>query len=145
MRKYLSSGSKGVWLFILVLVALLVLGLSILPEIIRRGYALPDITARGFPSLGTPIGLYLLSLVTLAMFVGVVISLIAERFERLMVILFVAFRIATVAWEYQLGRHSLWYLASTVFLHLLVGGLVIGFLSRRPRTQPVNDTDEHGN
>lgn len=133
MRKYLSSGSKWVWLFVLVLVALISLGLSILPEVFRRGYALPDITARGFPALGTPVGLYLLNLATLALFVGVLISLALERYERLMVILFVAFRLASVSWNYQLGRHSLWYLGWMVLSHVLVGGLVLAFLSRRPR------------
>jgi len=132
MRKYFSSEPKWIWLFIVVLAGLLALGLAILPEVFRRGYALPDITRRGFPAPGTPIGLYILTLITLALFIGVLISLAIERFERLMVILFIAFRLGAVAWEYQLGRHSLWYLAGSVFAHLLVGGLVLLFLSRHP-------------
>lgn len=132
MRKYFTSGSKWVGLFVLVIVGLLGLGLAILPEVFRRGYALPDVTWRGFPFPGVPIGLYILTLVALALFVGVLISLAIERFERLMVILFIASRLGAAAWEYQLGRHSLWYLAGSVFAHLLVGSLALIFLSHHP-------------
>jgi hypothetical protein len=41
----------------------------------------------------------------------------------------VGFRIGETAWEYELGRHSLWYLAVSVFAHLVVGSLVLLFLS----------------
>ncbi len=123
MRKFLQSGSKWIWLFVMVLVSLLALGLVILPEVLKHDYAAP----------GTPAGLYIMSLLTLALFVGVLISLAVERFERLMITLFVAFRIGEVAWEYQLGRHSLWYLAGSVVIHLLVGGLVIVFLTSHPK------------
>ncbi len=119
MRKFLTSGSKWVWVFILMLVGLLVLGVVILPEVLKRDYAAPN----------TPAGLYIMSLITLALFMGLLISLAVERFERLMVILFVGFRIGETAWEYQLGRHSLWYLTVSVLLHLVIGSLVLIFLS----------------
>lgn len=119
MRNFLTSGSKWVWLFVLVLVSLLALGVAILPEVLKHDYAAPR----------TPAGLYIMSLITLALFVGVIISLALERFERPMVIFFVAFRIGEVAWEYELGRHSLWYLAMSVLIHLVVGGGVLLFLS----------------
>jgi hypothetical protein len=90
-----------------------------LPEVLKHDYAAP----------GTPAGLYIMSLITLGLFVGVLVSLAIERFERVMVILFVGFRIGETAWEYQLGRHSLWYLAFSVAAHLLVGSLVLLFLS----------------
>lgn len=121
MRKMLSGGSRLVWLFVLVMVALLALGLAILPEVFKRTAARP----------GSPAGLFVLSLVTLGLFVGVLISLALERWERPMVILFIAFRIGGTAWQYQLGRHSLWYLVGSVFIHLLVGALAIVFLSGR--------------
>jgi hypothetical protein len=108
-----------VWVFVLVLIGLITLGLVILPEVIKHDYAAP----------GTPAGLYIMSLITLSLFVGVLISLAIERFERVMVILFVGFRIGETAWEYELGRHSLWYLAVSVFAHLVVGSLVLLFLS----------------
>lgn len=132
MRKYFTSDSKWVWLPVLVLVGLLGLGLAILPEVFKRGYAAPR----------TPAGLYILSLVTLGLFAGVVIALAVERLERLMVFLFIAFRIGAVAWEYQLGRHSLWYLAGAVFGHLLVGGLVLAFLSGRRAPLPKAEDDQ---
>jgi hypothetical protein len=119
MRKILTSGSKWVWVFILVLIGLIVLGLVILPEVLKHNYAAP----------GTPAGLYIMSLLTLTLFVGVLISLAIEHFERVMVILFVGFRIGETAWEYELGRHSLWYLAASVFAYLVVGSLVLLFLS----------------
>jgi hypothetical protein len=119
MRKILTSGSGWVWVFVLVLVGLISLGLVILPEVLKHDYAAP----------GTPAGLYIMSLITLGLFVGVLVSLAIERFERVMVILFVGFRIGETAWEYQLGRHSLWYLAFSVAAHLLVGSLVLLFLS----------------
>jgi len=108
-----------VWAFVLVLIGLIALGVAILPEVIKRDYAAP----------GTPAGLYIMSLITLSLFVGLLISLAIQRFERVMVILFVGFRIGENAWEYQLGRHSLWYLAVSVVAHLLVGSLVLLFLS----------------
>lgn len=141
MRKYFTSGSKWVGFFVLLMVGLIALGMAILPEVFRRGYALPDVTRRGFPFPGVPVGLYILTLVTLVLFIGVLISLAVERFERLMVILFVAFRLGAVAWEYQLGRHSLWYLAGSVFAHLLVGGLVLIFLSHHPSRRGVFPED----
>ncbi len=119
MRKFLASGSKWVWVFVLVLIGLIALGLVILPEVLKHNYAAP----------GTPAGLYIMSLITLSLFVGVLISLALERMERVMVILFIGFRIGETAWEYELGRHSLWYLAVSVFAHLLVGSLVLLFLS----------------
>jgi hypothetical protein len=119
MRKYLSSGSRWVWVFVILLIGLLLLGLGILPEVLKRNFA----------AYNTPAGLYIVTLITLGLFAGVVISLAIERFERVMVMLFIAFRIGSIAWEYQLGRHSLWYLAGSVITHLLVGGLVILFLS----------------
>ncbi len=119
MRRFLASGSKWVWVFLLVLIGLIALGIVILPEVLKRNYAAP----------GTPAGLYIMSLITLSLFVGLLISLAVERFERVMVILFVGFRIGETAWEYELGRHSLWYLAGSVFAHLLVGSLVLLFLS----------------
>lgn len=122
MRNSFNEGSRWVWLLVLALAALLALGLTILPEVFKRDYVAPR----------TPSGLYFLSLLTLALFIGVIVSLAVERLERLMIILFMAFRIGALAWETQLGRHSLWYLAGTVFLHLLVGSLVLIFLSRRP-------------
>lgn len=134
MRKILSSGSKWLWLFLLVLVGMLALGLAILPEVFRRGYAAPR----------TPAGLYILSLVTLGLFIGVIVTLAIERFERPLVILFIAFRIGAVAWEYQLGRHSLWYLAWSVLIHLLVGGLALIFLSHRPPKELPAGRDTRG-
>jgi hypothetical protein len=119
MYRFLTSGSKWVWVFVLVLICLIVLGLVILPEVLKHDYAAP----------GTPAGLYIMSLITLSLFVGVLISLAIERFERIIVILFVGFRIGETAWEYELGRHSLWYLAVSVFTHLVVGSLVLLFLS----------------
>ncbi len=119
MRKFISSGSRWVWVFVLVLIGMIALGIGILPEVLKRNYAAP----------GTPAGLYIMSLLTLILFVGVLISLAVERFERTMVILFVGFRIGETAWEYELGRHSLWYLAASVLAHLLIGSLVLLFLS----------------
>lgn len=119
MRRIFRSGSKWVWVFVLVLVGLLALGAVILPEVFRRGSSSPR----------PPIGLYITSLFTLILFFGVLISLAVERFERLMVTLFVGFRIGEIAWEYQLGRHSLWYLIGSVIAHLLIGSLVLLFLS----------------
>jgi len=115
---------------VLVLVGMIALGVAILPEVLKRDYAAP----------GTPAGLYIMSLITLSLFVGVLISLAIERFERFMVILFVGFRIGETAWQYQLGRHSLWYLAFSVIAHLLVGTLVLLFLSGHidRRGPPVN-------
>ncbi len=107
------------WVIVLVLVGMVALGLVILPEVIKHDYAAP----------GTPAGLYIMSLITLVLFIGVLVSLALERGERAMVVLFVAFRIGETAWEYQLGRHSLWYLAGSVFAHLLIGSLVLLFLS----------------
>jgi hypothetical protein len=119
MLKFLTSGSRWVWVIVLVLIGMISLGVVILPEVLKHDYAAP----------GTPAGLYIMSLITLSLFVGVLISLAIERFERIMVILFVGFRIGETAWEYELGRHSLWYLAASVFAHLLVGSLVLLFLS----------------
>lgn len=119
MSKFLAVGSKWFWLFVLVLVGLISLGFVILPEFLEREYAASTI----------PAGLYVVSLVTLSLFVGLLISVAIERFERLMVILFVGFRIGVTAWEYQLGRHSLWYLAFSVAAHLVIGTLVLLFLS----------------
>ncbi len=121
MRKIMASGSKWVWVFMLLLIGLIVLGVVILPEVIKRNYAAP----------GTPAGLYIMSLINLSLFVGVLISLAVERMERVMVILFIGFRIGETAWEFELGRHSLWYLAASVFAHLVVGSLVLLFLSGR--------------
>jgi hypothetical protein len=120
-NKFLTSSSKWVWVFVLVLIALIVLGLVILPEVLRHDYAAPR----------TPAGLYIMTLINLTLFVGVLISLAIERFERIMVILFVSFRIGETAWEYVLGRHSLWYLTISVLAHLVVGSLVLLFLSGR--------------
>ncbi len=119
MRKFFMSGSRWVWLFVVVLLGLIFLGIAILPEVLKRDYAAPR----------TPAGLYILSLITLTLFVGLLISLAIERFERLMVILFVGFRIGEVSWQYQLGRHSLWYMAISVATHILVGAFVLLFLS----------------
>lgn len=119
IRNFFASGSKWVWVIVLVLVGMVALGLVVLPEVIKHDYAAP----------GTPAGLYIMSLITLALFVGVLVSLALERGERAMVVLFVAFRIGETAWEYQLGRHSLWYLAGSVFAHLVIGSLVLLFLS----------------
>lgn len=133
MRKMLSGGSRLVWLFVLVMVALLALGLAILPEVFKHTAARP----------GSPAGLYVLSLVTLGLFVGVLLSLALERFERPMVILFIAFRIGETAWQYELGRHSLWYLVGSVVIHLLVGSLAIVFLSGR-KQEIVNEPPPDG-
>lgn len=111
--------SRWVWLLVLLLGSLLALGAAVLPEVLKRDYAAPR----------TPAGLYIMSLLTLALLVGVLITLALERFERPMIVLFVAFRIGETAWEYELGRHSEWYLAISVILHLLIGGLVLLFLS----------------
>ncbi len=119
MFKFQASGSKWVWVFVLVMIGLIVLGLVILPEVLKRDYT----------ALGTPAGLYIMSLINLILFVGVVISLAIEHFERVMVILFVGFRIGETAWEYELGRHSLWYLAVSVLLYLIAGSLALLFLS----------------
>ncbi len=119
MRKFISGGSRWGWVFVLVLIGLIGLGIGIRPEVLKHNYAAP----------GTPAGLYIMSLITLSLFVGVLISLAVERFERTMVILFVGFRIGETAWEYELGRHSLWYLAASVLAHLLIGSLVLLFLS----------------
>ena len=119
MRKFFLSGSRWVWVIVLILAGMITLGVVILPEVLRHDYAAPN----------TPAGLYIMSLLTLVLFIGVLISLAIEHFERLMVILFIAFRIGETAWEYQLGRHSLWYLAGSVFAHLLIGSLVLLFLS----------------
>lgn len=119
MRRFLASGSKWFWLFVLVLAGLISLGFAILPEALKGDYATSRI----------PAGLYIMGLVTLSLFVGLLISVAVERFERLMVILFVGFRIGVTAWEYQLGRHSLWYLAFSVAAHLVIGTLVLLFLS----------------
>lgn len=119
MSKFFTGGSRWVWILVIGLVGLILLGVAILPEVLKRDYAAPR----------TPAGLYMLSLVTLALFVGLLVSLAVERFERLMVILFVGFRIGEVTWQYQLGRHSLWYLAISVLTHLVVGTLVLLFLS----------------
>jgi hypothetical protein len=131
MRKYLVSGSRFVWVSVLLLVALLALGVTILPEVLKHDYAAP----------GMPAGVYIMSLINLALFVGVVISLAFERFERLMVFMFVAFRIGSIAWSYQLGRHSLWYLAGSIIAHLVVGGLVLIFLSGHLRLPPKEKED----
>ncbi len=119
MYKFLTSGSKWVWVFVLVLISLIVLGLVVLPVVLKHDYAAPR----------TPAGLYIMTLITLTLFVGVLISLAVERFERIMVILFVGFRIGETAWEYELGRHSLWYLSVSVLIHLIVGSAVLVFLS----------------
>lgn len=119
MRRYLASGSRFVWVFVLALVGLLALGVAVLPDVLRYDYAAPR----------TPAGVYIMSLINLVLFVGVVISLVFERFERLMVILFVGFRVGAVAWSYQIGRHSLLYLIGSVVAHLVIGGLVLVFLS----------------
>jgi hypothetical protein len=119
MRDFFSSGSKWMWIIVLLLAAMISLGLVILPEVLKHDYAAP----------GTPAGLYIMSLLTLVLFIGVLISLALERGERAMVVLFVAFRIGETAWEYQLGRHSLWYLTVSVLVHLLIGSLVLVFLS----------------
>jgi hypothetical protein len=119
MRKYPGSGKRWIWIYALVLAGLLALGFFILPEVFARGYAAPR----------TPAGLFALSLVTLLMFLGLLVSLAVGHLERLMIILFVAFRIGEVAWQYQLGRHSLWYLAGFILAHLLVGGLALVFIS----------------
>lgn len=65
-----------------------------------------------------------------------VISLFVERHERLMVLLFIALRIAVEIWQYLLGRHSLVYLIGTALAHLLVGALVLLFFSGRMRLPP---------
>ncbi len=119
MLRFLQSGSRWVWVVVLVLIGLISLGIVVLPEVLKRNYAAP----------GTPAGLYIMSLITLSLFVGVLISLAVERFERVMVILFVGFRIGETAWEYELGRHSLWYLSVSVLIHLVVGSAVLVFLS----------------
>ena len=119
MRKFWTSGSKWIWVFILIVVGMIALGLVVLPEVLKHDYAAPR----------TPAGLYIMSLITLSLLIGVLISLAVQRFERLMVTLFIAFRIGETAWEYELGRHSLWYLIASVFAHLLVGSLVLIFLS----------------
>jgi hypothetical protein len=135
IRNFLTDGSRWVWLLVLLLVSLLALGLVFLPEVLKGDYAAPR----------TPAGLYIMSLLTLALIIGMLISLAVERFERPMVILFIAFRIGENAWEYELGRHSEWYLAVSVILHLLIGGAVLLFLSghierRDNKRQP--DTDD---
>ena len=119
MRKYLASGSRFVWVSVLTLIGLLILGITILPEVLKYDYAAP----------GMPAGVFIMSLINLGLFVLVVLSLAFERFERLMIFLFVAFRIGAIAWSYQIGRHSLWYLVLSVLAHLVIGGLVLIFLS----------------
>ncbi len=119
MFKFLTEGSKWVWVFVLVLISLIVLGLVVLPVVLKHDYAAPR----------TPAGLYIMTLITLSLFVGLLISLAIERFERIMVILFVGFRIGETAWEYELGRHSLWYLSVSVLIYLVVGSAVLVFLS----------------
>jgi hypothetical protein len=118
-------------LLVLVLAGLISIGFVILPEFMKREYVTSQV----------PAGLYIASLVTLSLFVGLLISVAIERFERLMVILFVGFRIGVTAWEYQLGRHSLWYLAFSVAAHIVIGALVLLFLSGpfKRRTPPPNE------
>jgi hypothetical protein len=99
MRKYLASGSRFVWVSVLALVGLLILGIMILPEVLKYDYAAP----------GMPAGVYIMSLINLG--------------------LFVAFRVGAIAWSYQMGRHSLWYLIGSVIAHLVIGALVLAFLS----------------
>lgn len=79
---------------------------------------------------------------TPGLFAGVVIALAVERLERLMVFLFIAFRSGAAAWEYQLGRRSLWYLAGAVFNQLLVGGRALAFLSGRRAPLPKAEEDQ---
>lgn len=140
MREYLSGGSKWIWIFVLVLMSLLALGIALLPT------ALTQENELGEP-LRTPIALYIASLLNLVLIIGVLITLVLERFERPMVVLFVAFRIGETTWEYDMGRHSAWYLVILILLHLLVGGAVLVFLSghiqrRDNRRSLLEDSDQ---
>lgn len=121
-RELFSGGSRWLWVLVLALVSLLVLGLALLPTVLEDAAELSG-------PLRAPAGLYVISLVNLALLIAAVVSLIFERFERPAVVLFVAFRVAVTAWEYVLGRHSEWYLIISVLLYLLVGGAVLLFLS----------------
>lgn len=115
MRKILTSESRWVWLFVLLLAGLLALGLMIMPAVLEGGYAAP----------GLPAGLYVMNLLTLALFLGVLVALAVGYWQRFMIILFVAVRIGEVAWQYGVGRHSLWYLAGSIVAHLIICGLVL--------------------
>lgn len=136
MFRILRAGSAWLWLFVLALVGLLVLGLAILPETLQEGYSLTEIPFTHPLVPGIPVGLYLLSLFSLLLFIGLVVSLFLERYERPMVVLFIAARLAVIAWQYLLGRHSLLYLIGTAAAHLVIGGLVLLFFSNRLRLPP---------
>jgi hypothetical protein len=128
MFKLITNGSKWVWVFVLVFVGLIVLGIVLLPEVLEHDYAAP----------GTPAGLYIMSLINLILFAAILVSLAVERFERIMVLLFVSFRIGETAWEYALGRHSFWYLIVSVLVFLVAGSLAMLFLSRHIEKRKVN-------
>src|SRR5512133_3111976 len=93
-------------LLFLMVVFLFILGagVSTLPEVFKRGYAIPG-TGTGAP--GLPSGLYLLILSNLILFVGVLLAILLHHWLRTMIGLFVIFRVAEVIWEYVLDRHSL--------------------------------------
>ena len=121
-RELVSGGSQWLWVLVLALVSLLLLGIALLPTVLEDAAEISG-------PLRAPAGLYVLSLVNLALMIATVVSLILERFERPAVVLFVGFRVATTAWEYEMGAHSEWYLIISVLLYLLVGGAVLVFLS----------------
>ncbi|HEX9019546.1 MAG TPA: hypothetical protein VF806_10175 [Anaerolineaceae bacterium] len=139
MRAFLSSWSKWVWVLVLLLGSLLALGVALLPTVLQQELEVVEM-------LRTPAALYIISLLNLVLIIGVLISLVVERFERPMVILFVAFRIGATTWEYELGRHSDWYLAISILLYLLIGGAVLVFLSghiqRRDTRRSLQENDE---
>ncbi len=136
MHKAFKAGTRWVLVLVIMLVGLLAVGIAILPEVFRRGYLVPEIVLNTTTLTALPAGYYVLSLFTLLLFAGVVIALFLERFEVPMMVAFIAFRLAAEAWQYQLGRESLFYLIASIAGHVIVGGLVLYFFSGRMRLPP---------
>lgn len=136
MRKVLKAGTRWVLVLMLAMLGLLAVSVAILPEIFRQAQFLPPALLDDAPIRPMPPVYYILSLLTLLAFLGVVVALFIERFERVTVAVFVALRMAVEIWQYIMGRHSLVYLVGTLLAHLLVGGLVLWFFSGRMRLPP---------
>ena len=109
-------------------------GLSTLPEVFKRGYAIPVIVG-GYS--GTPTGLYLLILANLILFVGLLFSIAAHHYLRVMIGLFTIFRIAQVVWEFTLGRHSLWYIVVMLVIYLAISGGAIYMLTNAEKNEEI--------
>lgn len=121
-------------LLFLMVVFLFILGagISTLPEVFRRGYAIPGM---GGTVPYMPSGLYVLILANLVLFVGVLLSIVLHHWLRPMIGLFVVLRVAEIIYEYTLDRHSLWYLVVTVTILLVVGGGAILLLTQAEKNR----------